>query len=142
MSFTVKGQREMMRKVQRLAKRMPDKAAQALHVEAERVMTTSKRDHVPVDDGTLRASGFVNPPERSGKDISISMGYGGAAEAYAVSVHETPSKHDPPSWRGVDVQFHPAGRGPKYLERPMMDAIPGMAVRIATRMEPDVGDTK
>lgn len=134
-SVSFKGQKAMQKKIDRIAKRFPDRIKAALRIEAELVMTDSKQNYVPVDLGTLRGSGYVNDPERSGKDVEVSMGYGGAAEAYALSVHETPSQHDPPSWRGTTVRFSPAGRGPKYLEKPLKAAIPNMAERLAKRLE-------
>lgn len=80
----------------------------ALHREAERIMTLSKRDFVPVDLGTLRASGHVRPPETHGTVVSVTMGYGGAAKAYAVVQHER-----------LDFR-HPRGGQAKYLEAPVM----------------------
>lgn len=134
MSFEVKGGAAMRKRLERIAGKFPDRVKGALRVEAELVMTASKQRFVPVDLGTLRSSGHVNPPERKGDILEITMGYGGAAAAYALAIHEHPSDHSPPSWQGVDVQFSPAGRGPKYLERPLMEAIPGMDRRIAKRL--------
>lgn len=133
-NVTFKGQDAMNRKIQRIAARFPDKVEAALRIEAELVMTKSKRDFVPVDLGTLRASGFVEAPQRSGRAVSVVMGFGGPAAAYATAVHETPSGFDPPSWEGKTVQFSPKGHGAKYLERPLMDAIPGMPERVAARL--------
>lgn len=85
--------------------------AQALFTAAEvRVMTPSKRTYVPVDSGTLRASGFIEKPVIIlGSKAKVVMGYGGAAKSYALIVHEDP--------RGVVPR--PGGQGgPKYLERP------------------------
>ena len=65
----------------------------ALYQEAEAIMADSKR-LVPVDQGILRNSGFVNPPETyvnettsGGSGIMVEMGYGGAAP-YGLWLHE------------------------------------------------------
>lgn len=62
------------------------------------------------------------------------------------SVHEHPSSISPPSWEGKAIEeiesvragqpwvAEGSGRGPKYLERPLNAALPGMAGRIAEKM--------
>ena len=77
----------------------------ALNASAEVVMTTSKRDFVPVQTGLLQGSGFVEPAEQQGDLVVTTLGYGGAAREYAVAVHEAP-----PEW----------GQGKnKYLSKPL-----------------------
>ena len=98
-------------------------------------MTKSKRDFVPVDLGNLRSSGHVEDPEFTRASVSVRLVYGGPSAPYALAVHEHPSDSSPPSWREGDVEFHPSGRGPKYLERPLLEAIPGLPVRLARRMQ-------
>lgn len=91
--------------------------AKALYVEAERIMAESA-PLVPVDFGVLKASGHVQPPEMSGERVSVTMGYGGPAEAYALVQHE-------------DLTFrHTVGQA-KYLEQPFLKAIPGLPDRLA-----------
>jgi len=94
-----------------------DQAAsvQALREEAETIMTDSKQ-RVPVDTGVLRASGFVQPVEDG-----VRLAYGGAASDYAIYVHEN-----------LDAN-HPVGEA-KYLERPVLEALPGLAERVAKTM--------
>ena len=97
------------------------KLESALFQEATKIMTDSKENFVPVDLGTLRESGTVLPPERSGSTVSVQMGYGGFAESYALIQHE-------------NLEFrHPNGGGPKYLERPFNAAVyaPGFRARIS-----------
>jgi hypothetical protein len=102
-------------------------------------MARSKSEFVPVAEkggGTLRASGHVMPAKIEGRKISVTMGYGGPSDAYALAAHEHLSEFSPPSWRSAEadgngVTFHPEGRGPKYLEIPLMGAIPTMAEDIA-----------
>lgn len=87
----------------------------------EEVLADSKQNYVPVKHGVLRNSGHVkNESKKSTKlnQISIVIRFGGAARAYAISTHETPSKHDPPSWKGKTVKFRIGGS--KYLEKPFM----------------------
>jgi hypothetical protein len=134
-TFKLTGVNEMVAKIAAVAAGVEDSLPKALREEAETVMATSKRDFVARRFGTLRASGFVGDVERSGDDVQVTLAYGGAASAYAIAVHETPSEHDPPSWRGKSVTFNPAGHGAKYLERPLMDAVGGMADRIAKKIE-------
>jgi hypothetical protein len=129
------------RALRRLIKRAPEAAAQALRVEAELVMTDSKQNYVPVDLGTLRASGHVNEPEIKGKNISCVLSFGGAASPYALAVHEHPSASSPPSWQGKtigDIDWSPAGRGPKYLEKPLRAAIPKLPARVGERIKRDL----
>ena len=61
----------------------------ALFIEGQKIMTKSKRE-VPVDDGPLKSSGFVEKPKRTFRAVTVTLGYGGAAKAYALAVHEYP----------------------------------------------------
>lgn len=135
MSFKLTGADQMRRRLQQIAKKVPDRLAAALYVEAEKISTDSARNYVPVREGVLRASRYVKKPEIKGRAVSVEIGYGGAASAYAIAVHENPSRYDPPSWEGVTVTFRPAGRGPKYLERPLKEALKGMAERLAAEID-------
>jgi hypothetical protein len=87
-------------------------------------MTRSKKDFVPVADSTLQGTGHVRLAKVK---IEANLVYGGPAAPYALAVHEHLSKHSPPSWQtaersGGGVRFNPPGRGPKYLEKPLMEA--------------------
>lgn len=135
MPFKLDGTRAMADRLRRLAVDFPREINQAVTVDAEETMTISKRDHVPVDLGPLRASGKVLPAERKGRDVRVVLQFGDNAAPYALTVHEHPSRHDPPSWRGVQVTFSPSGRGPKYLEIPLMERTRGMRERIARRLK-------
>jgi len=138
--MTFKGVDAMGRKIKAIARKFPDTVEGALRIEAELIMTRSKMEFVPVDLGTLRNSGFVDSVKNrvyalQSNEIGVVLGFGGAAADYAHVVHETPSGFDPPSWQGKVIAFSPKGRGPKYLERPMMDAVPGLEQRIAARIQ-------
>jgi hypothetical protein len=77
-------------------------AALSIFAESQRI--------VPVDTGSLRASGHVRPPTKVTGGTEVEIGYGGAAAGYALYVHEiTTSYHAPPTRA-------------KYLEEPMLEA--------------------
>lgn len=134
----ITGEKTVIANLNRLAARAPKLAGGALLIEAEKIMTSSKESFVPHDLGALKASGQVQkPPTVLPFGASVKMGYGGVAGAgsdkdnparYALAIHEHPSPASPPSWRS-GVTFKSGG--PKYLERPLRNAIPGMAVRLA-----------
>ena len=115
----------------KLERRFGTRVAGALFRRGQAIMADSKERYVPVDLGTLKSSGHVSLPYYVGRKVTVELSYGGAAAAYALAVHEHPSKHSPPSWQGAQVTFSPSGTGPKYLERPMMAALPTLAHEIA-----------
>lgn len=108
-----------------LGERALQAAAQALYQEAESIMTASKETYCPVDTGNLRASGHVDKPVIEGSNVSVTLGYGGPAAPYALSVHERPAIHRPPTqW--------------KYLETPFFAALTDMDQRLAAKMKGQV----
>jgi hypothetical protein len=116
------------------AERLRDAYASALYEEGERIMAESKEHFVPVAHGTLRATGFVSPPQFENGEITVVLSYGGPAMPYAMAIHEHLSEHSPYSWRvaeqkGSGVHFKIGG--PKYLERPVLEAAPGFTDRVA-----------
>lgn len=114
------GLEQMRAKLKQIAKSTPEKVASALYKEAQIEMTESKR-RVPVDTGVLRASGFVAEPVYEGTQISVALNYGGAAESYAIIVHE-------------DLHaFHKIGQA-KYLESVLNESRPYMAARLQARL--------
>ena len=69
---------------------------QGLYQAAERVMTDSKENYVPVVTGELRRSGFVDYPQsKSLGRIGVVLGYGRTfpSRRYAVTVHEAPPEY-------------------------------------------------
>ena len=62
--------------------------ARGFRREAEAIMTDSKEHYVPTDISTLKTSGFVQPVQVTATNVSVTLGYGGAAQAYALYVHE------------------------------------------------------
>ena len=116
------GAAEMIANLKKIADSFPDRVGAALYQIAQQILTEAKRRcPVAADGGTLRASGMVSPPVRVGRNISVTISFGGTAIAYALAVHETPSPHDPPSWHimyehGGLIQWTTPGTGPKFLE--------------------------
>lgn len=135
--FEVTGLTALMQRLQALAANAPLAVAEGLAEQAEAVMTESKANYVPVDTGTLRASGYVEPPVILGQDVRVTLGYGGAAQAYALSVHENPRA-------GHTMGLSPSGRKYrhwaqvgewKYLETPFLQMSDQAAGRIAAAVD-------
>lgn len=106
-------------------------AGQAIMEEADVIADVSK-DLCPValDGGTLRSSFDMDTqPSIVGNKAVVEMGYGGSAKAYALRVHELLG----------DVNWTTPGTGAKYLERPVVEAGPDIASRIAKRFEEKLG---
>ncbi len=121
-TFDLKGTAEVQAKITEALRSMSGKAEAALYQEAEREMTEAKRK-VPVDTGTLRDSGHVQQPEHDANGVSVVMGFGGAAESYAVIVHE-------------DLEaLHAVGEA-KFLESVLQESAPHLLERIASRIKP------
>jgi hypothetical protein len=89
-NVTLHGDREVKEKLRQLGLRALPAGAQSLFESAENIMTISKDQYVPVETGTLKASGFVRPPETRRSTVTVTLGYGGAAQGYALAVHENP----------------------------------------------------
>lgn len=121
MKVKLLGANDMKQKIRQIADKFPDRVAAALYQEAQIEMTESKR-RVPVDTGTLRASGHVAEPVRNGRNISVTLSYGGAASDYAIPVHENLEAH------------HRVGQA-KYLESVLNESRPHMAARLAARID-------
>ena len=114
------GTTEMTRKLQEIRQRYPKVIANAMYQEAQIEMTESKR-RVPVDTGTLRASGTVGRPVIRGEVINVTLSYGGAAKDYAIIQHER-----------LDF-FHEVGEA-KFLESVLNESAPHMNARLARRI--------
>lgn len=94
---------------------------QGLHEEAQIIMRNSQKI-VPVDSGTLRRSGQVNNPVEEGSRISVTLGYGGAAKAYALIQHENL------------FYSHKEGQQAKYLETPFNRQQPKIRENLIRRL--------
>lgn len=134
----MRGASEMYGVLRKISAKFPDRVAASIYKRGQVIMTKSKRlCPVASDGGELRASGQVHAPVRKGRNISVTLSYGGAASAYAIAVHETPSDYDPPSWRsmyaqGGEIDWTSEGTGPKFLERPINEAQATLAADIAS----------
>lgn len=135
MHIVLTGGPELEATFAKLGAAAPPAVEQGLYRWAEGVIAISKQRYVPVRDGHLRASGHVVSQSRqhgpvtqgsraraftSPYEISVVMGYGGAAAPYALAVHENPRA-------GKTRGFSPQGRRYrkwarvgewKYLETP------------------------
>lgn len=107
----------------------------ALFEEANELMAFSKRQ-VPVDTGTLRASGMVEEPVKQGKSYKVRLGYGYGEEknpksgqiaaGYAIYVHENLKAR------------HKVGKA-KFLEDPMKTWEPKFARNVGLRLKRKLG---
>jgi hypothetical protein len=118
----IRGLPELKAKMRKLGMDVDFVLAQELYREAEEIMGESKAHYVPVDTGVLAGTGHVKPPKiRRGSGAVVTMGYGGAAKAYAIVQHER-----------LDYR-HNVGQA-KYLEVPTLLAARGMGGRIGERL--------
>ena len=142
--FTVTGTDEMDAAIAALGEKWLEAAAEVLRAEAEAIMTDSKTNYVPVDRGGagLQGTGHVERVERTRDGLSVRMAYGGPAARYAQAIHEHLSEYSPPSWKKAEASGHGVHfrhGGPKYLERPILKALGGMADRIAVHLRTKLG---
>ncbi len=130
-TFTMEGLDKLTKRLDKSGKLSAQSMAGPLNLEAELIMTKAKK-LTPVDQGPLRSSGHVKKPVITRNKATVVLGFGGAASAYALAVHEHPSRQSPPSWRG-GVSF--TSGGPKYLERPVKEARKGFGRRVARHLD-------
>ena len=112
-TVTILGAKELRTKLKMLGKDASWELGKALYLEGEEIMAQSKTAFVPRDTGMLAASGHVQIPQPG---PIVLLGFGGPAVPYALVQHEAPYRHK-------------VGQR-KYLEIPMIAAIPGMPHRI------------
>lgn len=117
----VSGGDEFARKM-RQAPQLAMKALEAALFQEQSAVIAEAQARTPVDTGVLRASGTVLPPDVTGTKVTVEAGFGGAAQAYAVPVHER---------MGV---AHPVGQA-KFLEQPFLERAPKIPGNIAKRVE-------
>lgn len=123
--MSVTGTDKVLRNLRLVNVRAPDVFAGALVRQAENMMTRSKTEFVPVDQGDLRNTGHVQPPVVEGSETSVTLGFGGPAASYAIPQHEN-----------LDFK-HQVGEA-KYLERPVLEASATLAKDLAN--DPEVKD--
>lgn len=113
----VDGDKELIRTLHKLARAMPEAAAEALYEEGMRV-DADMVPRIPVDTGRLRATHYVSPPKRPDGVLTVEVGVG---TDYAVAVHER-----------TEIP-HATGEA-KFLEKALFATSPGMAQRLADRI--------
>lgn len=157
----IEGREQVKRELRAAGKRGIKGLLRGLKIEAEGVMRLSKRE-VDVDEGVLRASGFVKRPVRTRAGAAVTLGYGGAAQAYAVYLHEGTGpavgrpKFFPPvapfrEWAkrvlgdetlGFVIARSVGQKGlkpRKYLEKPLKRRARGMGGRLAKHIRKEIG---
>lgn len=106
------------------------KAMIALRLTLVEFMTdvmAASQEIVPVGKtGNLKASGQVAPPEIDESSVKVTAGYGGAASAYALIVHNMPENLKHPTKPGTHGHF---------LIDPLTKMLPGLEVRLAVKIE-------
>lgn len=146
-SFYLMGGDLVKVRLQALAVRFPEIALEVALEEGDRIMTRSKEEFVPVEEGELRDSGEVHGWIGQGRDalgrftakgVQVELSYN---TPYALAVHEHMSEHSPYSWTNAkhEVHFNPSGHGPKFLERPLMEAAANMNSRMAVKIRALLG---
>lgn len=107
--------------------------AGAIYEEMETVKAKSQ-EVVPLQFGVLRASADAVGVNliRTGYGGQVVIGYGGAASGYSIIQHQTPPPGE--GQEGQRTFTHAPGRTWKYLERPVLDSVDGMELRIAERI--------
>lgn len=141
--FEIVGAKQLGEKLIKLSSDTRKKFKLALRRRAEYVMFKSKKQLVPVNKqegygGNLRDTGGVSPVEETKTGLEVTLFFGGPAAPYALAVHENPSEHDPPSWQGKTIVFHPPGHGQKFLEKPVNE----QAKTLSRDLKADVGMMK
>jgi len=150
MPASVRGLDKTLTNLSALGVRQHSATDEFLLREAQAVLDESLQ-LVPHDTGDLARSGEVKRAggrvgvgvERgllgrdvrgqfSGEGYTVAYGKDGDASAYALAVHATPSKHDPPTWRGKRVQFK-SGQ-PRFLETPFRRRIGDVFARLAAHL--------
>jgi hypothetical protein len=132
MSLKWDGMKEFKKALHDMPETATKSVSRTLYQEGEKIMMDSKRNYTPWDLGALVNSGHVKKPTKKGSTVTVELGYGGAASAYAEAVHEAPNSPAPKSWaNGVTFQTG----GPQYLKKPHDKA----KKRVLKRIDKDLG---
>ncbi len=134
-TLTLEGSLEVGKAIQALGAKAPLAVAAALFDEANELKNDSLA-LVPRDTGNLARSAHVEPPKPSGAELEVIVGYGGAAAAYALAVHENPRAGHTGGLSPSGRQYqHWASVGEwKYLETPFKARVSGFLSRMAARL--------
>lgn len=133
----MKGLPGLQARIDAIGRNTPNVVAIALTEEAHIIMADSVTHYVPRDTGTLANSGRVEAAVVSGNEVSVTMGFGGNAADYALSVHEnprsgktggqSPSGARYPSWARTGQW--------KYLETPLKAHAPEVAATLRASID-------
>ena len=133
----VQGTDKLRQKMQALSHATPLILATALREEAEVLLTDIKENHVPRRDSILAGSGYVRDAVvTAARAVRVVFGFGGAAAAYAWSVHENPRS-------GKTQGVSPSGRRYKkwaqvghykFVEQPLFAFAAGLPQRVFKRV--------
>lgn len=135
MELQITGSEELIRKLQELDQDLGEALGGALYRQGEMLRGESQAI-TPVLTGTLKASAFVTEPGMMNRDssgrflagggsLAVTVGYGGAASAYAARVHEV-------------IRPHKIGQA-KYLETPFLQRAKVMAEEMGVYIKRSVG---
>ncbi len=110
-----------------------------MHGEAENILADSQDNYVPVETDKLRDSGEIVLIPLSGSKVVqavVQFGRTMPSRAYALAIHEYPSRFSPPTWKsGVTIQWTKSGTGPQYLAKPLRKARAKMSIRVAAKLK-------
>jgi len=149
MDVKVSGLDQVVKNLEATSEQIIQALARALYEDGNALLNEAKT-LVPVDLGTLASSGYVTLPEITGDTIEVTVGFGGAAKAYALYVHEGtgpavghasyfPPKEALEDWANrhgipvgaVQLAIYRRGTKPtKYLEEPFNARAKGFDQRI------------
>lgn len=143
--FTLRGVADLRRNLTDISRQSRENLSSAALEEAETIAERSRNEFVPINSGNLASTiKVVSGQLEQGRNDLGQFTFGSALEVriiagddttpQALAIHEHPSPHDPPSWEGVNVQFKPSGRGPKFIEIPLNESIGGMAERVGGKV--------
>jgi hypothetical protein len=144
----IKGMNELRASLRKIANEARYRVARPLYQFAEtKIANRARAEFVPVVTGALRSSIITQVPVISGQRISVTVGAGGPAAPYALSVHENPrsgiTQGESPSGKkyyrrpGQSRTYSTVG-GFKYLELPALEAVSnsgGLVKDIKSEME-------
>src|SRR4030095_6764164 len=149
MEVKVSGLDQVFKNLEATSEQIIQALARALYEDGNALLNEAKAI-VPVDLGTLKSLGFVTFTEISAGTIDVTVGFGGAAKAYAVYVHEGtgpavghasyfPPKEALEAWANKHVIpvgalqwaiYRRGTRPTKYLEEPFNHRAKGFDQRI------------
>ena len=120
-TFTLEGDIELKAMLEAAREKSPLAVAQAIYEEANLIFARSQV-LVPVDTGVLRGSGGVSAPQKGTTGYFVDIFYGGPAASYALYVHE------------IIGNYHKPPTQAKYLEQPLMEALPQIQNNLSRRI--------